>query len=71
MIRILATTATIVLVLGSAAAASGAEVEAPRVTAAPSIAWGECDNLGLQSRKAECGFLSVPLDYAEPGGKKI
>jgi pimeloyl-ACP methyl ester carboxylesterase len=71
MIRILATTATIVLVLGGAAAASGAEVEAPRVTAAASIAWGECDNLGLQSRKAECGFLSVPLDYAEPGGKKI
>ncbi|MGQ0466616.1 MAG: alpha/beta hydrolase [Sporichthyaceae bacterium] len=39
--------------------------------AAVSIAWGECDSSGLAGIGAECGFLSVPLDYANPGGKKI
>jgi pimeloyl-ACP methyl ester carboxylesterase len=73
MRRLLATAATIALVVGGAAAASGAEAELPR-TAPPGntpIGWGKCENAGLQSRKAECGFLTVPLDHAAPGGETI
>jgi pimeloyl-ACP methyl ester carboxylesterase len=72
MRRLLATAATIALVVGGAAAASGAEAELPR--GAPGytpINWGECENTGLQSRKAECGFLTVPLDHSAPAGKTI
>src|SRR3982751_2598812 len=35
------------------------------------IAWGECSNPTLKSAHAQCGFLSVPLDYANPSGAKI
>jgi len=37
----------------------------------PPISWGKCASTGLQQRGAECGFLTVPLDYAKPGGTKI
>ncbi|HEY0530513.1 MAG TPA: alpha/beta hydrolase [Actinoplanes sp.] len=37
----------------------------------PPIAWGACSAPSLVSRHAECGFLTVPLDYARPGGQKI
>ncbi|WP_052433400.1 alpha/beta fold hydrolase [Streptacidiphilus carbonis] len=36
----------------------------------PAIAWSTCTN-GLQYYGAECGFLVVPLDYADPDGTKI
>src|SRR4029453_13960464 len=39
--------------------------------AATGIAWGTCDDPGLASAGAQCGFLSVPLDYAHPGGATI
>jgi pimeloyl-ACP methyl ester carboxylesterase len=38
---------------------------------APAITWGKCDNAGLVARNAECGFLTVPLDYAKPSGDTI
>jgi len=34
----------------------------------PPIAWEGCDIGGIPG---ECGFLTVPLDYDRPGGKKI
>jgi pimeloyl-ACP methyl ester carboxylesterase len=37
----------------------------------PAIAWDACDNAALQSRHAECGYLTVPLDYAHPSGATI
>jgi pimeloyl-ACP methyl ester carboxylesterase len=37
----------------------------------PPIPWGTCASPGLQARGAQCGFLTVPLDYAHPGGTKI
>ncbi len=37
----------------------------------PAIAWTACEEPGLKARKAECGFLEVPLDHARPRGKKI
>jgi pimeloyl-ACP methyl ester carboxylesterase len=49
--------------------------QADQVRAEPghsaSIAWEKCADAVLQSRKAECGFLAVPLDYAHPSGTKI
>jgi pimeloyl-ACP methyl ester carboxylesterase len=73
MKKLLATTATFALVLGGAAAASSAQAEPPRGAAGghPAIAWGACENVSLQTRRAECGFLTVPLDYAAPTGRTI
>lgn len=35
------------------------------------IAWGPCESERLQKAGAECGMLEVPLDYSDPGGRKI
>jgi len=36
-----------------------------------SITWGACSDETLAEFGAECGFLSVPLDYSRPGGPKV
>jgi pimeloyl-ACP methyl ester carboxylesterase len=36
-----------------------------------SVAWGACADPGLAGAGAECGFVSVPLDYDHPNGTKI
>ncbi len=36
----------------------------------PPVAWGPCANPRLAG-KAECGFVTAPLDYAQPAGEKI
>jgi pimeloyl-ACP methyl ester carboxylesterase len=76
MRRTLAATiaAAVGLVLGGSMVPSAAQ--AGHGTGGPSydpppIPWGTCASAGLQSRGAECGFLTVPLDYAHPGGTKI
>ena len=72
MTRLLAAAATFALALGGAAVASGAHAEPPRgAPGYPTITWGECENAALKTRKAECGFLAVPLDHAAPAGPKI
>jgi pimeloyl-ACP methyl ester carboxylesterase len=72
MRRILAIAATITLALGGAAVASGAQAKVPRAAPGhPAITWGGCANATLKARKAECGFLTVPMDYARPGGRTI
>jgi pimeloyl-ACP methyl ester carboxylesterase len=53
---------------GSAAWAGPA---APARTEAGSITWGTCVDKRLQAAGAECGYLSVPLDYSHPSGTKI
>ncbi|MFF0340366.1 alpha/beta fold hydrolase [Kribbella sp. NPDC004875] len=35
------------------------------------IKWGACTAPSLVKRKAQCGFVEVPLDYSRPGGRKI
>jgi pimeloyl-ACP methyl ester carboxylesterase len=35
------------------------------------IAWGPCSDPNLQPFNAQCGLLSVPLDYSDPGGPQI
>jgi pimeloyl-ACP methyl ester carboxylesterase len=52
------------------AAVTGARAETARRVPAP-IAWGACTEGTLKSHGAECGYLSVPLDYAKPDGTKI
>lgn len=37
----------------------------------PAIDWGECDNARLKAAGAECGMMSVPLDYERPNSTKI
>jgi pimeloyl-ACP methyl ester carboxylesterase len=37
----------------------------------PPIPWGTCASATLQRLGGQCGFLTVPLDYAHPGGTKI
>lgn len=53
-------------------------MSAPSAAAAPAtsftpepIQWSECASATLKAAGAECGFLTVPLDYANPGGAKI
>jgi len=48
------------------ARSAGAPAYAP-----PPIAFGPCTNPTLQRAGAECGLLTVPLDYADPGAAKI
>ncbi len=37
----------------------------------PPIKWGRCKTDYLRSHHAKCGFLTVPLDYADPDGSTI
>jgi len=37
----------------------------------PPIAWGTCPTTSLRNAGAQCGYLTVPLDYADPAGQKI
>src|SRR5437879_4442381 len=53
-----------------AAGSTGAEPD-------PGIAWGRCSNATLKRYPtlrftgAQCGYLSVPLDYSDPAGPRI
>src|SRR5690349_12056651 len=44
---------------------------APSVPTPPPINWTKCADKNLRSLNARCGFLTVPLDYSNPGGAKI
>jgi pimeloyl-ACP methyl ester carboxylesterase len=37
----------------------------------PPISWGQCASASLQRAGAQCGMLTVPLDYAKPQGTTI
>ncbi|MCO8273485.1 alpha/beta hydrolase [Actinoplanes sp. TRM 88003] len=51
--------------------AAAAEGTGPGARLAPTIKWSACTELALRPHKADCGFLSVPLDHAAPDGEKI
>ncbi|AGP55997.1 alpha/beta hydrolase [Streptomyces rapamycinicus] len=63
----LATAATASL-LGVASANATPDPPADPTAAAPD--WGACEGTGLDPRQ-ECATLKVPLDYRDPGGKRI
>ena len=64
--------------LGGAAPAVASAATTQARTAAPSassttssITWGTCTETDLQQAGAQCGLLSVPLNYSHPSGTKI
>lgn len=61
----------VVLMLAGFASSTQAATPAPATTTAPGIAWGTCDDPGLQRTGAVCGLLAVPLDYDHPRGAQI
>src|SRR5689334_21765629 len=69
-LQVAAAAAVLVAVAG---VASDAQAEPVRSATGytPAIVWGTCDNAALQSRGADCGYLTVPLDYARPSGATI
>ncbi|TXL63262.1 alpha/beta fold hydrolase [Aeromicrobium terrae] len=54
-----------------ASSAGAADVAAKKPGFTPTISWHECASAGLRARGAECGDVTVPLDYAKPDGKTI
>ena len=65
-------TAVIAVVAGCGAPRGGPIVGSGPETpyAPPPITWSKCTN-SLKDSGGECGFLVVPLDYAQPDGPKI
>jgi hypothetical protein len=66
----IATLAAGSLIAGVVAATAGNQT-ALAAASADTISWSPCADSYLASAKAECGFLSVPLDWAKPAGEKI
>ncbi len=75
----------LVAIVAAAATTAALALTAPSATAAPAhsatvgdpsavdkvIDWQPCDDPTLQAFGAVCAFVSVPLDYRKPHGKKI
>ncbi len=53
---------------GTATTASTAASTANAVPTPPPITWSACTDI---APTAQCGFVTVPLDYSHPGGTKI
>jgi pimeloyl-ACP methyl ester carboxylesterase len=74
MRRILAATvaSAVGLVLAGGVIPSAAQAQSSTTGyTPPPISWGTCASARLQQAGAQCGMLTVPLDYAHPGGTKI
>jgi pimeloyl-ACP methyl ester carboxylesterase len=50
----------------TAVVGSGSAVPTP-----PPIKWGPCTDRALKADHAQCGYVSVPLDYSDPKGTHI
>ena len=57
--------------LWTAAAAGASTPGTAPAQAAPSVTWGSCSDPNLIAFNAQCGTLSVPLDYNKPTGRQI
>jgi pimeloyl-ACP methyl ester carboxylesterase len=55
----------------SAQAGPGGAVTAPSAFRAAPVDWQRCKDRDLKKAKARCGYLVVPLDYANPTGPTI
>lgn len=70
--RSIAVAATVLLSLVGLLAAAPAQAEPAGVGyQPPPVTFGPCTTPSLVTAGAECGFVTVPLDYANPDGKKI
>ncbi|MFI5894451.1 alpha/beta fold hydrolase [Actinoplanes sp. NPDC051513] len=70
MKRFLAAATTIALA-AIGVAATEAQADQARREAGPEITWGACTDPSLATRKGECGFLKVPIDYRKPDGPTL
>jgi pimeloyl-ACP methyl ester carboxylesterase len=70
-----ATTLTVLAAILIAAAPAGAASTHFKVAhvapASGGIVWGPCSESDLVAAGAQCGYLSVPLDYSNPNGPQI
>jgi len=72
MRRLLAAAAIVGLVAGGVTAAAGATADPVRSKPGyRTVDWGKCTDPTLLAKAAECGYVTVPLDYADPTGKTI
>lgn len=78
MRKLIAVLAAAIVALGIAATATAQASPVKKSASAaaaeyapPPIVWRACDSTTLQAFGAECGMLTVPMDYAKPKGKKI
>lgn len=55
---------------GGAAEAKGAQIAADRAAKA-GIKWQDCPADWALEKPIECGYVTVPVDYAKPNGRKI
>ena len=69
MRRIALTAVAAVLAVAALGSAAPVAQAAPDYQPPP-VVWSPCSNPPLAGR-AECGFVTAPLDYAKPGGGKI
>jgi pimeloyl-ACP methyl ester carboxylesterase len=70
--RVAAVAATALRQAPAASASALASGDAAAAAAATSrIAWGACADPDLQAVKAQCGYLSVPLDHRRPTKARI
>ncbi|WP_436524401.1 alpha/beta hydrolase [Actinoplanes sp. HUAS TT8] len=66
--------ATVVALGAAGTAITSAEAAPPRGTpnyVPAAIVWSPCTDVSLKAQGAECGSVTVPMDYANPGGTKI
>jgi len=71
MRRLIGAAATIALTMAGAAGTTARAADTAARPAAPRIAWVTCTDASLVARKAECGFVTVPMSYADPDGDTV
>lgn len=53
------------------AGTAGAAEQAPTARAATTITFGGCSAFAISGIGVECGYLTVPMDWSKPAGRKI
>ncbi|MFC7529595.1 alpha/beta hydrolase [Actinoplanes sp. GCM10030250] len=67
-----AATTVALCAVGATVTAAHAETRGGGGANAPAaITWGPCTDAPLRAQGAECGFVSVPMDYRKPAGARI
>ena len=71
MRRLLAAATLVGLVAGGLTASVGAQAHEMRGLATGSVKWGTCTDRSLVAKGATCGFVTVPMDYANPAAGTV
>ncbi|WP_045740621.1 alpha/beta hydrolase [Actinoplanes rectilineatus] len=74
MKRFWAAASTVALCAAGATVATGAQAETLRAASddvPAAVTWGPCTEPSLRAQDAECGYVSVPMDYTRPKGTQI